>query len=98
MEAVSAGLLVPERGRRSVTLLDLFTGNFTWLQLFREVLSIAVVAVAMFFVGYRYGRLFHYISTACFHGRHSQCRLRCKWPECGEEACKCRCHKGGRNG
>ncbi len=30
-----------------------------------------------------------YLSTACQHGLHQHCRLRCKW--CAE-SCLCMCH------
>lgn len=31
-----------------------------------------------------------YISTACLHGRHGECRLQCKFCEA---RCECECHK-----
>jgi hypothetical protein len=40
----------------TVTLLDLFTGHFTWLQLFLELAPIALVGGTSYFAGYMHGR------------------------------------------
>lgn len=31
-----------------------------------------------------------YLSTACYHGAHASCRIRCKYCDVG---CRCRCHR-----
>lgn len=31
-----------------------------------------------------------YVSTACLHDRHDDCRLICKWCDA---PCNCRCHR-----
>lgn len=38
------------------------------------------------------GHLGHYLSTACHHERHADCRLACKFCE---ERCVCSCHVAG---
>lgn len=36
-----------------------------------------------------YAQTVHYVSTACVHGRHDDCRWTCKW--CSG-TCQCECH------
>lgn len=40
-----------------LTLGDLWTGHFTWLQVLREALPIMLVAVTSFFAGHARGRV-----------------------------------------
>jgi hypothetical protein len=39
-----------------MTLLDLFTGHWTWTKLLQEIWPLILVAVSAFFAGYAYGR------------------------------------------
>lgn len=39
-----------------ISLLDLFTGNFTWTELVRELAPLVMVGTSAFFAGYWRGR------------------------------------------